>query len=80
MNRVLATMLAGAAGGAIIAFMIVALTKILVLDPTALGGNERRMQGQIDDLESRVERIELNSGQPNPKDAQKMGAPQRDAL
>ena len=80
MNRFLPSFLAGAAGGAVMAFLIIALMKVLVLDPSDRGGAEARADARMDALESRIQRIELNSGQPDPRDAQRMGAPQHGAL
>ena len=79
MNRFLPSFLAGAAGGAVMAFFIIALLRVVVLDPVVHGGDQMRTDARIDGLESRIERIELNTGAPNPKDAAKVGAPDRGA-
>lgn len=79
MDRMLSTFLIGAAGGAVMAFLIVALTKVLVLDPQSGVDDAVRLQGQIDTLQARVERLELGSGQFNAADARRMGAPRDDA-
>ena len=76
----MACFMAGAFGGAFMSFLIVALLRILVLDPQDQSTGLDRMGARVDGLESRIQRLELNSGQLDPKDASRAGAPQRGAL
>lgn len=75
MNRLLSCFLTGAAGGALMAFLIVGLLRVLVLDPSSQGGDTARMEARMDELESRIQRIELNSGQPDSREMKRMGMP-----
>jgi len=81
MNRSLvACFMAGAAGGAVMSFLIIALLRVMVLDPQDQATGLDRLGTRVDGLESRIRRIELNSGAPDPRDAQRADAPQRGAL
>lgn len=81
MNRgLMACFMAGAAGGALMSFLVIALLRILVLDPQDQSTGLDRLGARVDGLESRIQRLELNSGQLDPKDARRAGAPQRGAL
>lgn len=81
MNRsFVACFMAGAFGGAFMSFLIIALLRVLVLDPQSQTTGVDRLSGRVDGLESRIQRLELNSGQLNPHDARQTGAPQRGAL
>jgi hypothetical protein len=75
-----ACFMAGAAGGALMSFIIIALMRILVLDPQDQSSSVDRLATRVDGLESRIQRIELNSGQLDPKDAARADAPRRGAL
>jgi hypothetical protein len=72
--------MAGAAGGAFMSFLIMALLHVMVLDPPDQSTGLDRLGSRVDGLESRIQRLELNSGQLDPKDAQRAGAPRRGAL
>jgi hypothetical protein len=72
--------MAGAAGGAVMSFLIIALMRVLVLDPQDQSSSVNRLAARMDGLESRIERLELNGGTPDPKDAQRIGAPRHGAL
>lgn len=76
----MACFMAGALGGACMSFLIVALLRILVLDPQSQSTGLERLDARVDGLESRIQRLELNSGQLDPKDAARAGAPRRGAL
>lgn len=81
MNRSLvACFMAGAAGGAVMSFLIVALLRVMVLDPQDQATGLDRLAARVDGLESRIRRIELNSGTPDPRDAQRADAPRHGAL
>jgi hypothetical protein len=76
----IACFMAGAAGGAVMAFLIIALLRVLVLDPQDQATGLDRLGTRVDGLESRIQRLELNSGSLDPHDAQRAGAPQHGAL
>ncbi|MBA2934994.1 hypothetical protein HZF05_12885 [Sphingomonas sp. CGMCC 1.13654] len=81
MNRsMVACFMAGAAGGAFMSFLVIALLRIMVLDPQDQATGLDRLGTRMDGLENRIQRLELNSGQLDPRDAQRAGAPQRGAL
>jgi|UPI0004B664AC hypothetical protein len=81
MNRgFVACFMAGAFGGAFMSFLIIALLRVLVLDPQEQTTGVDRLSGRMDGLESRIQRLEMNSGQLDPNDAQRAGAPRRGAL
>src|ERR1700760_3236391 len=81
MNRgFVACFMAGAFGGAVMSFLIIESLRVMVLDPQSQTTGLDRLETRVDGLESRIQRLELNSGALDPKDAQRAGAPQRGAL
>jgi hypothetical protein len=72
--------MAGAAGGAVMSFLIMALLRVMVLNPEDQATGLDRLGARVDNLESRIQRLELNGGTPDPHDAARIGAPQRGAL
>jgi hypothetical protein len=68
MNKIIWCVLAGALGGGVTSVLAVAILQVQVLMPERSNSHDAQVEERINDLDARLTKIELNSGQLDDKE------------